>query len=111
MNELHNANKVGKTFKILLNRIKKEAFSSDCEGGSCDGYGCLECKYFQRREDYDYQWGMFKFCWFKCKKRPDRNMMFNENLYYDKTKCECPYFERGENELIYMTDREKKRFY
>ena len=36
--------------------------------------------------------------------------MFHENLYYDKSKDECPYFERGENELIYMTEKEKRQF-
>lgn len=108
MNEQHNASELGKAFKTLLNRIKKEAFTSDCDDNSCERYGCLVCKHFQRSELYDQQWGNSYFGLFKCKKQPDKNMMLRENYYHDRSVEKCPYFERGENELIYMSEREKK---
>ena len=86
-------------------------------------YGCLVCKNFQREQGYDQQWGMTLFLYFKCKMQPDRDMYVQDNrysiydiepFYYDnphfnKPKGLCLYFERGENELIHMTKKERKR--
>ncbi len=107
---IYDISKVGSALKTLLNRLKDSDFFEKTEISSCDTYGCLECKHYQRREVYNQQWGMFQFGQFKCKKQPDRNMMFHDNHYYDKSKGDCPYFERGENELIYMTEKEKRKY-
>ena len=32
---------------------------------------------------------------------------YSPYYHYDKAKGECPYFERGENKLIYMSEEEK----
>ncbi len=86
-------------------------------------YGCLKCKHFQRKQGYDQQWGRVLFLYFKCKMQPDRDMHIQDNRYdicdikpfrYDnlhlnKPKGLCLYFERGENELIYMTKEERRR--
>ena len=106
---MEEAKSVGEAFKILLDRLRKTDLSPK-ETKRPEGYGCLECKHYQRREVYNQQWGMFQFGQFKCKKQPERNMMFHENHYFDKSKGECPYFERGENELIYMTEKEKRQY-
>lgn len=106
---MEDTKSVGGAFKILLGRLRKSDLSPKKTERS-EGYGCLECKHYQRREVYNQQWGMFQFGQFKCKKQPNRNMMFHENHYYDKSKGECPYFERGENELIYMTEKEKRQY-
>ena len=58
------------------------------------------------------------------KKQPDKNMYdydnnysifdiepdYSPHFYYDKAKGECPYFERGKNELIYMSEKEKSSY-
>ena len=110
---------IGKALKIISDRLKNtDAYTDD---RPCKKYGCLECKHFQRKEGYDQQWGRFAFFYYKCKKQPDRNMYnndnnytifdiepdYNPNFHYDKAKGECPYFEQGKNELVYMSEKEK----
>lgn len=110
---------IGKALKIISDRLKNtDAYADD---RPCKKYGCLECKHFQRKEGYDQQWGRFAFFYYKCKKQPDRNMYDHDNTYtifdiepdyspyfhYDKAKGECPYFEQGKNELVYMSEKEK----
>lgn len=115
----HDPEKAGKALKELCDRLKnKEEYVGD---KPCEEYGCLACRHFQREEGYDQGWGAFAFFYFKCKKQPDRNMYkhdnqytifdikpdYSPNFYYDKAKGKCPYFEQGENELIYMSEEEK----
>lgn len=114
-----NPTEIGMSLKSISNRLKNMDFY---KSEPCKTYGCSECKHFQKEEGYDQGRGWFGFLYYKCKKQPDRNMYNRDNIYdifdiepdynlnfhYDKAKGECPYFERGENELIYMTDEEKK---
>ena len=111
--------KIGKALRELLDRLNNIERRVDNE--VCEKYGCLECRHFQRKEVYDQEWGRFAFFNFKCKRQPGRNMYDHNNHYtifdinpdyspyfhYDKAKGECPYFEQGENELIYMPDEDK----
>ena len=32
---------------------------------------------------------------------------YSPYFHYDKAKGECPYFEQGKNELVYMSEKEK----
>lgn len=118
-----DAKEAGRALKLLSEKLNKIVNTDFKNKEPCKSYGCLECKHFQREEGYDQQWGMFGFFYYKCKKQPDRNMYnhdntysildiepdYNPNFHYDKAKGECPYFERGENELIYMSEKEKKK--
>ena len=117
-----NGSDVGKSLKILIERLSKLKNEPKPDNSHRD-YGCLCCKNFCRQEGYDQQWGRFIFCYFKCKKQPIRNMYNHDNTYdifdiepdyspnfhYNKAKGECPYFDRGENELVYMSEREKQK--
>lgn len=112
---------VGKALKIIserLNAIRQE-------NSHHETYGCLVCKHFQKREVYDQEWGRFGFFYHKCKKQPNRNIMYNyrnmydisdiepnynSNFYNHVVKGECSYFERGENELVYMSEKEKEEY-
>ena len=112
---------IGKAFKKVSDRLRNADANADDR--PCKKYGCLECKHYQREEGYDHQWGRFAFFYYKCKKQPDRNMYDYDNKYtifdiepnysphfhYDKAKGECPYFEQGENELVYMSVKEKNK--
>jgi len=112
-----------KALKLISERIVNTNFNDYCENETCKPYGCLECKNFRRQEGYDQQRGSFSFLYFKCKKQPDRDMHNYDNTYnifdiepdyssyfhYDKSKGECPYFERGENDLVYMSEKEKRK--
>ena len=109
---------IGEAFKVIAKRLKN--YKTD--DAPCEKYGCLDCKHFQREQGYDYAHGMFGFYHHKCKKQPNRNMNIIENTYdifdikpdysphfhYENAKGECPYFECGENELIYMSEKEKQ---
>lgn len=117
--KIQSATETAKAFKTILERLKNPI----TEEIPCKKYGCLECKHFQRTEGYDQQWGRFGFFYYKCKKQPNRNMHNYENrydifdiepdysphFYNNKVKGECPYFEQGGNELIYMSEKEKAK--
>ena len=119
MRKIQSATETTKAFKTILERLKNPIK----EEVPCKKYGCLECKHFQRTEGYDQQWGRLGFFYYKCKKQPNRNMYNYENRYdifdiepdysphfhNNKAKGECPYFEHGENELIYMSEKEKAK--
>ena len=84
---------VGKAIRVVLDKLNEANLSTNTH----ECYGCFGCRHYQRREVYDEQWGMTRLGQFKCKVQPDRDMMLIENTYYD---ARCPYFERGENEII-----------
>lgn len=121
MEKILSGEKVGKALKTISTRLKDINMDTDKE--DCKEYGCLNCKHYQREEGYDQQWGHFAFFYSKCKKQPDRNMYDHDNRYtifdiepdysphfhYDKAKGECPYYEEGENELVYMSEKEKNK--
>lgn len=74
---------------------EKENVETECS------HDCLNCKFHTRKEGFDQQWGMFKFMYFSCEKGHD--VAFH-------VKSDCCDFEEGENTLIYMTDRKKKKY-
>lgn len=113
---------VGKALKIISERLN----TLQQENSHHETYGCLVCKHFQRREVYDQEWGRFGFFYHKCKKQPNRNIIYNyrnmydisdiesnynPNFYNHVVKVECSYFERGENELVYMSEKEKEEYH
>lgn len=113
---------VGKALKTTLERLN--AFRQ--ENSHCKTYGCLVCKHFQRREGYDQEWGRFGFFYFKCKRQPNKDMTYNcrnmynildiepgynPNFYNHAAKGKCPDFERGDNELVYMSEKEKEEYH
>ena len=119
---MYDPNKAGEALKLLLERLKNAPNSKPDDNKACKTYGCLQCKNYQKKEGYDQEWGRFGFFYYKCKKQPNRDMCNSEsthtifdiepdyspNFHYEKAKGECPYFERGNNELIYMSDKEKE---
>ena len=107
MNE--NGERVGKALKTILTRLKDININTEKE--DYKEYGCLNCKHYQRQEGYDQQWGIFAFFYCKCKKQPDINIYTDLDIdpNYDKAKGECPYYEQGKNELIYISEEEKNR--
>jgi len=114
---------VGKALKLISERILNTNYDDYCENETCKPYGCLECKNFGRQEGYNQQRGSFIFQHFKCKKQTDRDMYNHDNTYnifdiesdcspyfhYDNAKGECPYFECSENDLVYMSEKEKRK--
>lgn len=115
-----DSEKMGNALKLMLKRLQN---CTEIDNSPCKKYGCLECKYYQRKEGYDQEWGRFGFFYYKCLKQPNRNMYDKENTYsifdiepdyspyfhYDKAKGKCPYFEQGDNELVYMSEEEKNK--
>jgi hypothetical protein len=110
----------GEALKSICNKLRNTNWANSIE--PCKTYGCLECKNFIRKEGYDQHRGCFAFFCSECKKQPDKNMNdfyntytildiepdYNPNFHYDAAKGECPYFEQGENELLFMTTEEKQ---
>lgn len=110
---------VGKALKIISERLN----TLQQENSHHETYGCLVCKHFQRREVYDQEWGRFGFFYSKCKRQPNKDMTYNcrnmynildiepgynPNFYNHAAKGKCPDFERGDNELVYMSEKEKE---
>lgn len=114
--QAYNSEDIGQAFKTVTDRLKNapKIYSEE----KIEEYGCLVCKHFWSKESYDYQWGMWYFGEHRCKKQPDKGLMFSDDTYsnldldlsYSLAKGECPYFERGQREIVHLTNEEKRKY-
>ncbi|MDF2950445.1 MAG: hypothetical protein K0S18_28 [Anaerocolumna sp.] len=97
--EQSDGNKAGEALRTILNRLKT---IKDEPVEECKKRGCFHCKNYVRREGYNQQWGMYQFYNNYCNKGVEED----KHMYMDK---DCVSFELGENQYIYMSDKEKRR--
>ena len=113
--QVYNMEDVGRAFKTIANRLKSVP-TLPLE--KIEAYGCLVCRHFWSKETYDYQRGMWYFGEHRCKKQLDKGLMLSDDTYsnldldfsYNFAKGECPHFQKGQRELIYLTNDEKRKY-
>lgn len=113
--QVYNPEVMGRALKTIADRLKNIPVMPLA---NTEIYGCVGCRHFWSKETYDYQWGMWYFGEHRCKKQPNKGLMFSGDTYsnldldssYSLAKGECPYFERGQRELVYLTSEEKRKY-
>jgi hypothetical protein len=101
MSTMQSSEEIGLAFREIINRIKNTNFDEVKEPIK---WGCHYCKNYTREEGYNQQWGMYQFYNCYCNKG-----IKDEYIINDGKQSNCSEFEEGENNLVYMSDKEKRR--
>lgn len=95
-----NADKVGEALKLIIERIsafEDEPLTEEIK------WGCFYCKNYIREEGYNQQWGMYAFYRCYCSKGATEDYLINNS-----NKENCKLFEEGENQFVYISEKEKQ---
>lgn len=97
-----NTSDIGSALKLILKRLN-EYKDEPVEETNCK-WGCLGCKNYVRKEGYNQQWGMYQFYTHYCSKGFE-----DKYIVHTGNADDCKSWEEGENTLIYMSDKEKRK--